>query len=105
LGVALIAYLLTYAAAITLRDRAPALARPFRVPRGMIGMWLTAGVVFAGVRFNFVAAFFPSDQLPVGLRALCVGLVFSGTVLFGGIPLIIHHLRCPGWVSRAQPAE
>jgi amino acid transporter len=104
----LIAYMLMYAAAIKLRYTKPALARPFKVPGGLAGMWLTAGVGFVGVFFSFLVAFFPPDQLPVGSPVLYVTLVIIGTVVFCGIPLILHAMRRPNWalnVKGLQPAE
>jgi amino acid transporter len=101
----LIAYMLMYAAAIKLRYTAPNLARPFKIPGGFVGMWLTAGVGFLGVLFSFVVAFFPPDQLPVGSPVLYVTLVTAGTVLFCGIPLLLHAIRQPNWIKGLQPAE
>ena len=95
----LIAYMLMYGAAIKLRYSAPTLQRPFKVPGGTAGMWLTAGVGFAGVAFSFIVAFFPPDQLPVGSPLLYTALVTFGIVLFAGIPLIIHHVRRSGWAT------
>ena len=104
----LIAYMLMYAAAIKLRYIKPKLARPFKVPGGLAGMWLTAGVGFVGVLFSFLVAFFPPDQLPVGSPVLYVTLVIIGTVVFCGIPLILHAMRRPDWakgLKGLQPAE
>ena len=101
----LIAYMLMYAAAITLRYSEPKLARPFTVPGGIFGMWVTAGVGFVGVLFSFLVAFFPPAQLPIGSPTLYVTLVIVGTVLFCGIPLVIHEMRNPRWIRHAQPAE
>jgi len=95
----LIAYMLMYAAAIKLRYTAPELARPFKIPGGLFGMWLVAGIGLVGVGFSFVVSFFPPDQLPVGSPALYVALVVLGIVLFGGIPLIIHHVRRKDWAA------
>ncbi|MGV7245633.1 amino acid permease [Caballeronia sp. M23-90] len=95
----LIAYMLMYAAAIKLRYSAPKLARPFKVPGGLAGMWIIAGIGFVGVIFSFVVSFFPPDQLPVGSPAMYVGLVVLGIVVFTGIPLIIHHVRRSDWAS------
>ena len=91
----LIAYMLMYAAAIKLRYSQSRLARPFKVPGGVVGMWLVAGIGFIGVLFSFVVAFFPPDQLPVGSPSVYVGLVIVGTVVFCGIPLLMHGLRRP----------
>ena len=95
----LIAYMFMYAAAIRLRYSAPALPRPFTVPGGLAGMWLTAGVGFVGVLFSFVVSFFPPDQLPVGSPWFYTGLVVLGIVVFAGIPLIIHHVRTSDWAT------
>lgn len=101
----LIAYMLMYAAAITLRYTAADLARPFRVPGGLAGMWLAASVGFVGVAFSFLVAFFPPDQLPVGSPVLYVAVVIMGTVLFCGMPLVIHAMRRPHWARAKTPVE
>ena len=98
----LIAYMLMYAAAISLRYTQANLARPFRIPGGDIGMWIAAGIGFIGVFFSFIVAFFPPDQLKIGSPLLYVGLVISGTVIFCGIPLIIHSVRNPNWKRAAK---
>jgi hypothetical protein len=102
----LIAYMLMYAAGLRLRYSKPNLPRPFRVPFGLAGMWLVAGVGLVGVCFSFLVAFFPPDQLPVGSPALYVTLVVVGTVVFCGIPLLLHFLRRPNWVKAdPEPGE
>ena len=55
----LIAYMFMYAAAVKLRYTKPNLVRPFKVPGGLVGIWLTAGLGFFGVLFSFLVAFFP----------------------------------------------
>ncbi|MDE2516984.1 MAG: amino acid permease [Rhodospirillales bacterium] len=97
----LIAYMLMYAAAITLRHTAPSLPRPFKIPGGTGGMWLTAGIGFLGVGFSFLVAFFPPSQLPVGSPVLYVAVVIVGTVLFCAIPLLIHAMRSKTWIPVA----
>jgi len=100
----LIMYMLMYAAAIRLRYSQPALARGYRVPGGMVGMWVIAGVGFAGVVFAFVVGFFPPTELPVGSPTLYVGLVAGGTIVFTGIPLLIGLLKRASWRG-SQPIE
>ena len=95
----LIAYMFMYAAGIRLRYTEATLARPFKVPGGMVGMWLAAGVGFVGVLFSFLVAFFPPAQLPVGSPVLYVTLVIVGTVVFCGVPLILHAMRQPNWAA------
>jgi amino acid transporter len=101
----LIMYMLMYAAAIRLRYSQPDLNRSYRVPGGTAGMWMIAGVGFAGVVFAFVVSFFPPSQLPVGSPTLYVGLVTAGTVIFTGLPLLISMAKRPSWrAARTQAA-
>lgn len=101
----LIAYMLMYAAAIKLRYSRPELPRPFKVAGGKAGMWLVAGIGLAGVLFSFVVSFFPPDQLAVGSPGFYVALVVIGTVVFSGIPLLIHHGRRGDWAAPADTAS
>jgi amino acid transporter len=101
----LIAYMLMYAAAIRLRYTEPDIARPFKVPGGLAGIWLIAGLGFAGVLFSFLVSFFPPTQLPVGSPVLYVTLVIVGTIVFSGMPFILHTIRQPNWAVDAQHNE
>jgi putative glutamate/gamma-aminobutyrate antiporter len=93
----LIMYMLMYAAAIRLRYSQPDLKRGYTVPGGIVGMWIIAGVGFAGVVFAFIVGFFPPSQLPVGSPALYVGLVIGGTIVFTGLPLLISTFKQASW--------
>jgi putative glutamate/gamma-aminobutyrate antiporter len=98
----LVMYMLMYAAAIRLRYSQPDLKRSYRVPGGTVGMWIIAGVGFAGVAFSFLVGFFPPTQLPVGSPTLYVGLVAGGTILFTGLPLLIGMLKQSSWRAAGQ---
>ena len=93
----LIMYMLMYAAAIRLRYSQPELKRGYTVPGGTAGMWLVAGVGFAGVVFAFIVGFFPPSQLPVGSPTLYVSLVVGGTIVFTGLPLMISAFKQASW--------
>jgi amino acid transporter len=100
----LVMYMLMYAAAIRLRYSQPALARSYRVPGGIVGMWIVAGVGFAGVAFSFVVGFFPPSELPVGSPSLYVGLVVAGTVVFTALPLLIGTFKRASWSEHPSVA-
>jgi glutamate:GABA antiporter len=69
-------------------------------------MWVAADVGLLGMVFSFLVSFFPPDQLPVGSPVLYVTLVIVGTVVFCGIPLILHAIRRPSWAKKdVQPGE
>ena len=97
----IIMYILMYLAALRLRYTAPDMPRPYRVPGGWFGIWLVTLVGLAGVGFAFAAGFFPPTNLPVGNPELYVALVTGGTVIFTGIPWLIHWSRKPAWVRQS----
>ena len=93
----LVMYMMMYAAAVRLRITRPDAPRSYRIPGGLVGMVLVAGIGFAGVAFAFVASFFPPSQLPIGSPASYVAVVAAGFVVFIGLPILIHFLKRPDW--------
>jgi len=98
----LVMYILMYAAAIKLRRERPDLPRSYKVPGGMFGMWLVAGLGLLGVIFSLIVGFFPPTNLPVGNPTLYVGLVAAGMIIFVGLPLLINALKKPAWRQNAN---
>lgn len=90
-------YILMYAAAIKLRYSQPDLSRSYKVPGGLYGMWIVAGIGLIGVCFSLVVGFFPPQNLPVGNPTLYVGLVAAGMIIFIGLPLWINKIKKPEW--------
>jgi len=95
----LVMYMMMYAAAVRLRITHPEAPRSYKVPGGLMGMLLIAGIGFAGVAFAFVTSFFPPSQLPVGSPSTYVAVVAAGFVVFTGLPILIHALKRPSWVK------
>ncbi|MCH9816607.1 MAG: amino acid permease [Actinomycetia bacterium] len=103
ISVYIIMYLFMFAAGIRLRYSHPELPRSFKIPLGNAGMWMVAGLGFIGMAFALVLSFVPPSQLPVGSPALYIGLVSAGTIIFVGLPLIIHARRKPSWLVKPKP--
>lgn len=97
----LVMYILMYAAAIRLRYTRPDLPRSYRVPGGLAGLWLIAGIGLAAVAFALVVGFFPPANLPVGNPALYVALVAGGMIVFVGAPILINRMKKPDWAIGA----
>lgn len=93
----LVMYILMYAAAIKLRITQPDLPRSYKVPGGIVGMCIVAGMGLIGVIFSLVVGFFPPSNLPIGNPKFYVGTVAAGMIIFIGLPMIIHALKKPEW--------
>jgi len=94
----IIIYLVMYAAAIRLRYTQPELPRAFKIPGGLTGIWLVAGIGFVAVAFALVLAFVPPDQLPIGSPGTYIALVAGGAIVFCAAPLIVERRKKPSWV-------
>jgi amino acid transporter len=94
----IIIYLVMYAAAIRLRYTQPDLPRAFKIPGGLTGIWLVAGIGFVAVAFALVLAFVPPDQLPIGSPGTYIALVAGGAIVFCAAPLIVERRKKPSWV-------
>ncbi len=93
----LVMYILMYGAAIKLRITQPDLPRSYKVPGGVVGMCIVAGVGLIGVIFSLVVGFFPPSNLPIGNPKIYVGIVAAGMIVFIGLPMIIHAFKKPEW--------
>ena len=95
----LIMYLLMFGAAIYLRYTQPDRPRTFKVPGGMIGMWVIGGAGLLGSLLAFVLSFVPPSQIAVGSPATYVWILIVGNLIVVAIPFIIFAVRKPAWKS------
>jgi amino acid transporter len=93
-------YILLYAAAITLRYKEPKVHRPYKIPGGNFGMWLTAGIGMLAVIFAIIVAFFPPSQLLIHNPQVYVWFLIIGSLIFILAPIIINHLKKPSWAKK-----
>jgi amino acid transporter len=80
---AIIVYLLLFSAAIKLRYSKPEVPRPFKVPGGMTGMWLIAGIAFISMVAVFIMGFLPPASMAI------VKIKLYETMLMGGVAIVI----------------
>jgi putative glutamate/gamma-aminobutyrate antiporter len=97
----LIMYLLMFGAAIYLRYTQPNQPRTFKVPGGIVGMWIIGGAGFLGSLLAFVLSFIPPSQISVGSPTIYVLILIGGNVVVVAIPFIIYALRKPNWKSKS----
>ncbi len=95
-----IVYFFVFAAVIKLRYSRPDAPRPFRIPGGMAGVWLFAGMGIFGVAFSFIIGLLPTEGVYSGAQAAAYILgILIGTFLLAVPPIIFLKLKKPGWVE------
>ena len=96
----IVMYLFVFAAALKLRYSQPDAPRPYRVPGGKAGIWLTCGVAIAALVFSLVVGFLPPSVVGGMSPAVYVAVLIVATAgLSLGAPLVFWLLRKPGWVA------
>lgn len=90
-------YLLMFLAAIKLRFKAPDHPRAFRIPGGLIGMYMVAGVGMIGVLTTLVVSFMPPDGIDVGSVSRYELTLIFGLLLMCSPPFI------SSWLQKRRP--
>ncbi len=89
-------YILMFAAALKLRYSQPNVERKYRVPGGLLGMWVISGIGISASFFAFILGFMPPAELGIASPWLYVGLLAAAVVVLGGMPFIMR------FVSKAR---
>jgi amino acid transporter len=95
-----IVYVLVFASVIKLRYSQPNIPRPFKIPGGMIGIWLVGGLGMAGTLFAFVVGLMPPSYFSTS-DFVYVGSVLLGTFLLAVPPLVFLKFKKPSWLKPA----
>ncbi|MDR3442279.1 MAG: APC family permease [Legionella sp.] len=83
---ALMVYIIMFAAAIQLRNRRPDLKRGYTIPGGKVVLWLIAGVGTLCCTAAMLVGFAPPSQIPVGNVFVFEAFLVGGLILFVLIP-------------------
>jgi len=91
-----VAYFLIFASLIKLRYSQPDTPHVYRIPRGMIGVWIVGGAGLLGIVLCFIAGIMlqPSGIFSSG-RTRTSLTILAGSILLAGPPLIFLRLKKP----------
>jgi glutamate:GABA antiporter len=93
----LVAYMLMFAAVITLRRRQPDRPRPYRIPGGPAGVWAVGGLGFLAALLALLTSYVPPAQVEIGSSTTYVVLLVVLSVAFVVLPAVVYRLRRPAW--------
>ena len=93
-----IVYILVFAALIKLRYSQPDTPRPFKIPGGMIGIWIVGGLGLFGTALAFVVGLMPPSYFSSGITYVLS--VLLGTFLLAVPPLVFLKFKHPGWLKK-----
>jgi len=89
----LLMYLLVFLSVIWLRYTQPNTPRTYKIPGGMIGIWLVAGMGILACVGSFLLGFSPPTEFDFGNHGYYPWILTSGIILFSAPPFICHWLR------------
>lgn len=102
----LVMYVLMFLAAIKLRYSHPDVARPYRIPYRMHGIWFVASLGVLSSFFAFFISFVPPGQFETGNILFYEGFLILGLSFMSLIPILIYVYRKESWHPKAEyPAK
>jgi amino acid transporter len=90
---ALLYYILLFAAAIWLRYKEPDVPRAFKIPGGKVGVWLVCGLGILCCVAVIIFGFLPPPNIPIGNLVVYEAILFLGIILACVIPLVVYRFR------------
>ncbi|MBS0649734.1 MAG: amino acid permease [Verrucomicrobia bacterium] len=98
----LIMYLLMFATVIKLRSTMPKHERPYHIPGGKIGLWITGLLGICSSIYAMIIAFFPPSQIETGSKTLYIAFVALATAIFTCGPFLILLFQKPSWKKQLE---
>jgi amino acid transporter len=98
-----IAYLLIFATLIKLRYSQPNVHRAYKIPGGIVGVWIVGGIGFLATAVTFVISMLPIGGIPMS-GPLYIVIMIIGTAVLALPPLVFMKLRKPSWKTAGKKA-
>ena len=96
-----IAYMLIFAALIKLRYSQPNVPRAYKIPGGIVGVWIVGGVGFLATALTFVISMLPIGGIPMS-GPLYVAIMIVGTAVLALPPLVFLKLKKKSWKTAGK---
>ncbi len=93
-----IEYMFVFAAVIKLRHSQPDVPRSFKIPGGIAGVWIVAGLGFVATALSFLVSLFPIGGITMSLW-IYLPLMLIGTAILALPPLVFLKMKKPSWKS------
>jgi glutamate:GABA antiporter len=90
---ALLFYILLFAAAIKLRYKNSAVPGAYRIPGGKIGIWLVGGIGILSCLITIAVGFLPPNPMPLMKLIGYEAVLIAGIVVFCGVPILIYRSK------------
>lgn len=94
---ALLVYIIMFAAAIYLRYKKPNVRRPYKIPGGNWGMGLACLLGTLSCLFAFAIGFIPPSQIAVGKVLRYEIILIAGLLILCLPPFILYKIKKPHW--------
>ena len=91
-----IAYMLVFAALIKLRYSQPDVPRAYKIPGGIVGVWIVGGVGFLATALTFIISMLPIGGIPMS-GPLYIAIMIIGTAVLALPPLVFLKLKKKNW--------
>ncbi len=89
---ALLFYVVLFAAAIRLRYITPKKPNAFRIPGGKLGIWIVAGIGIVTCISAILIGFIPPENIPIGNVFIYETILIVGLVVLSLLPLLIYKM-------------
>ncbi len=96
-----IAYMLIFAALIKLRYSQPDVPRAYKIPGGIVGVWIVGGVGFLATALTFIISMLPIGGIPMS-GPLYIAIMIIGTAVLALPPLVFLKMKNKSWKTAGK---
>jgi glutamate:GABA antiporter len=100
-----IVYMFIFAALIKLRYKKPETPRAFKIPGGMIGIWIVGGIGFLACLITVLVSLIPPENYEIVPMLESAVIMVIGTTILALPPLVFLRFKKPNWMPKEKVEE